>query len=75
MPISPGVPYHSIVATMFPNASTDRWTDGGVSYESAHLEGAASEIMIRHNHFANDTPEAAAEVRRILRLHVGAAES
>jgi hypothetical protein len=28
-------------------------------------------MMVRHNHFANDTPEAAAEVRRILRLHLG----
>jgi hypothetical protein len=44
-----------------------------VSYESAHLDGARSEIMVRHDHFANNTPEAAAEVRRILRLHVGAA--
>jgi hypothetical protein len=74
LPIAPGVPYHSIVATMIPHASPDRWTDGVVSYESAHLDGAASEIMIRHNHFANDTHEAAAEVRRILRLHIGAAE-
>ena len=29
--------------------------------------------MIRHNHFANDTPEATAEVQRILKLHLGAA--
>jgi pimeloyl-ACP methyl ester carboxylesterase len=74
LPMAPGVPYHSIVATIIPFASTDRWTDGVVSYESAHLDGAESEIMIRHNHFANDTPEAAVEVQRILRLHVGAAK-
>jgi hypothetical protein len=73
LPIDPGVPYHSIVANLVPSAPPRFWTDGVVSYESAHLDGARSEIMVRHDHFANDTPEAAAEVRRILRLHVGAA--
>ena len=73
LPIAPGVPYHSIVANLFPGGPPGLWTDGVVSYESAHLDGAESEVMIRHNHFANDTPEATAEVRRILRLHLGAA--
>ncbi len=70
LPISPEVPYHSIVANLFPEAPPGLWSDGVVSYKSAHLEGARSEIMIRHNHFANDTPEATAEVHRILRLHL-----
>ncbi|MHC5539840.1 esterase/lipase family protein [Singulisphaera rosea] len=69
--LAPGVPYHSIIASLFPEASPDHWTDGVVTYESAHLDGATSESLIRHNHFANETPEAAAEVRRILRLHIG----
>ena len=73
LPIAPDVPYHSIVANLFPDGSPGLWTDGVVSYESAHLDGSESEIMVRHNHFANDTPEAATEVRRILRLHLGAA--
>jgi pimeloyl-ACP methyl ester carboxylesterase len=71
LPITPGVPYHSVVANLFPDGPPRLWTDGVVSYESAHLDGAESEMMVRHNHFANDTPEAAAEVRRILRLHLG----
>ena len=72
LPIAPGVPYHSIVANLFPGGPPGLWTDGVVSYESAHLDGSESEIMVRHNHFANETPEASEEVRRILRLHVGA---
>ncbi|MDG3004990.1 alpha/beta fold hydrolase [Paludisphaera mucosa] len=69
--IAPGVPYHSIVANLFPEAPPRFWTDGVVPYESAHVEGAESEIMIRGSHLINDAPEAAAEVRRILRLHLG----
>jgi pimeloyl-ACP methyl ester carboxylesterase len=72
MPVAPGVPYHSIVANLLPSAPSALWTDGVVSYESAHIHGAESEVMIRHDHFANDTIEATAEVRRILRQHVGA---
>ena len=71
LPIAPGVPYHSIVANLFPEAPPRFWTDGVVSYESAHLDGAQSEVMVRHNHFVNDTIEATAEVRRILLLHLG----
>ncbi len=71
LPIAPGVEYHSIVATMWPMAPRSMWTDGVVSYESAHRDGAASELVVKHNHLANETPEAAQEVRRILRLHAG----
>ena len=71
LPMAPGVPYHSIVGNLFPDAPPALWTDGVVAYESAHLDGAESEIMVRHNHIVNDTPEASAEVHRILRLHLG----
>jgi pimeloyl-ACP methyl ester carboxylesterase len=71
LPIAPGVPYHSIVANLFPDAPPRFWTDGVVPYESAHLDGAQSEVMVRHNHFVNDTIEVTREVHRILRLHVG----
>jgi pimeloyl-ACP methyl ester carboxylesterase len=70
MPTAPGVPYHSIIGNVVPHTPQRYWTDGVVSYESAHLYGAQSELVIKHNHFANETPEAAAEVRRILRLHL-----
>jgi hypothetical protein len=71
LPIAPDIPYHSVVANLFPHAPPGLWTDGVVSYDSAHLDGARSELVVKGNHFANDTPEATAEVRRILRLHLG----
>ena len=70
LPMAPGMPYHSIVANLFPDGPPRFWTDGVVSYESAHLDGAESEVMVRHNHFVNDTIEATAEVHRILKLHL-----
>jgi pimeloyl-ACP methyl ester carboxylesterase len=72
MPTQADVPYHSIIPNLFPDASPDRWNDGLVSYADAHLDGAESEIMIQHCHLAHRTPEASAEVRRILRRHLGA---
>ncbi len=75
LPIAPSVPYHSIVANLFPNQPSRLWTDGVVRFESAHLDGAQSEIMVRHSHFVNDTPEATAEVQRILRLHLSSVAS
>jgi pimeloyl-ACP methyl ester carboxylesterase len=72
LPTAPGVPYHSIIGTLMPEAPVDRWTDGIVPYDSAQLDGAESELVIRHNHFATEAPETVDEVHRILRLHLGA---
>ena len=70
-PIAPGVTTHShsIIAVLGEGPVIGK-TDGIVAYESAHLDGAQSELVVRHNHFANVTPEATAEVHRILRLHL-----
>ena len=43
-------------------------TDGLVPYASAHLDGAASELVVRSGHSVQETPEAIRELRRILRL-------
>ena len=60
------------MANLFPDGPPPRlWTDGVVSYESAHLDGAESEVMVRHNHFVNDTIEATREVHRVLNIHLG----
>ena len=42
--------------------------DGIVKYESAHLEGVESEVVIRSWHSVQGHPLAIAEVRRILYL-------
>ncbi len=69
-PIAPGVIYHSIMGN---NRRTDdprRMTDGVVSYASAHLDGAATERVIKMNHSSETNPEVAAEVRNILHMHL-----
>ena len=38
-----------------------------VSYKSAHLDSALSELVVRSSHSVEDKPEAIEEVRRILR--------
>ena len=70
--IAPGVPYHSVVGVInpAPSTSTRRATDGVVAYESAHLDGAESELVVRRTHFMTNAPEVIAEVRRILRRHL-----
>jgi pimeloyl-ACP methyl ester carboxylesterase len=71
LPSAPGVPYHSIIPTLAPGGPRPLQTDGIVSYTSAHLDGADSEVVIQGTHFCTGLPPASAEVARILRLHLG----
>ena len=43
--------------------------DGVVKYESAHIEGVASELVVRSGHSAQAHPQTIEEVRRILLEH------
>jgi pimeloyl-ACP methyl ester carboxylesterase len=70
-PIAPGVTTHSIIAVRG-IGPPEGLSDGVVRYESAHLEGAASEKIVRSGHSAQDKPETIEEVRRILREVVAA---
>jgi pimeloyl-ACP methyl ester carboxylesterase len=65
-PIPPWVTTHSIIAVrgVGPPAGL---SDGVVRYESAHLDGVASEKIVHSGHSAQDKPETIEEVRRILR--------
>ncbi|MES1243258.1 MAG: alpha/beta fold hydrolase [Acidobacteriota bacterium] len=67
-PIASGIAYHSIIACRTP--SPPACTDGLVPYTSAHLDGAASELLVRSGHSVQQAPEAILELRRILRLHL-----
>jgi pimeloyl-ACP methyl ester carboxylesterase len=70
-PIAPWVTTHSIIAVRGvgpPKALSD----GVVKYESAHLEGVASEKVVYSGHSAQDKPETIEEVRRILRAMITA---
>jgi hypothetical protein len=65
-PIAPGVTTHSIIAVRG-IGPPEGLGDGVVKYESAHLEGVASEKVVHSGHSAQDKPETIEEVRRILR--------
>ena len=69
-PIAPGVTMHSIipVENEGPPQGQD---DGVVKYESAHLEGVASEKIVHSTHSTQSTPATILEVRRILYEHLG----
>jgi pimeloyl-ACP methyl ester carboxylesterase len=68
-PIAPGVTVHSIIAVLGEGPVSGK-TDGVVAYESAHLDGVASEKVVRSGHSTQGDPETILEVRRILREHV-----
>jgi len=69
LPISPRVRYHTIVGIYKPVGPLATSSDGVVPYESAHLDGADSELVIPSWHSVQDTPAAILELRRILALH------
>jgi pimeloyl-ACP methyl ester carboxylesterase len=67
-PVAAGVPYHSIVAVKG-DGPVEEGNDGVVAYRSAHLDGAASELVVRSSHSTQAVPATIQEVRRILHLH------
>ena len=74
LPISPAVPYHSIIGNDTPDLPLAEASDGIVPYSSSHLEGAASEKVIPSGHSVQETPEAILEIRRIMHLHLDKAQ-
>ena len=67
LPIASRVRYHSIMGNSTPELPLADSSDGIVPYASAHLDGAASELVIPAGHSVQETPQAIIEVRRILR--------
>jgi pimeloyl-ACP methyl ester carboxylesterase len=66
LPIAPGIPYNSIIGDRG-KGDTPNSSDGVVPYWSSHLDGAQSELIVPSNHLAQQTPDAIAEVIRILK--------
>jgi pimeloyl-ACP methyl ester carboxylesterase len=66
--LAPTIKAHSIIADRRdpPGAGG---SDGLVAYESAHLEGVASESLVSSGHLCQDHPAVIREVRRILAEH------
>jgi pimeloyl-ACP methyl ester carboxylesterase len=69
IPISPSVAANSIIAVLG-NGPIQTGNDGVVTYQSAHLEGVESELVVRSGHSVQGDPRTVAEVRRILLLHL-----
>jgi pimeloyl-ACP methyl ester carboxylesterase len=68
LPISPTLPYHSIIARTDPTVPLEQSDDGLVPYPSAHLPDALSEEVITSGHSVQQTALAILEIRRILHL-------
>jgi pimeloyl-ACP methyl ester carboxylesterase len=66
--IDSSVRSHSIIADLR-NPPGPGATDGIVPYSSSHLEGVASELLVRGLHICLDHPAVIREVRRILVEH------
>ncbi|MCG3135548.1 MAG: hypothetical protein HMLKMBBP_03255 [Planctomycetes bacterium] len=73
-----GVPFHSIVAVDGAAAMRasgegfDEGDDGVVAFPSAHLDDAASEVVVDSAHSCQSHAATVAEIRRIVRLHLDA---
>jgi pimeloyl-ACP methyl ester carboxylesterase len=66
LPLAPQLRYHSIIGDTVPARPLADSTDGYVPYASAHLPGAASELVVEAGHSVQEHPQAIIEIRRIL---------
>lgn len=73
-PVGPSTKYHNIVGVVPSQSwwhSVSGKSDGIVAYDSAHLEGVASEIVVSADHMhVHRHPASVLEVRRILQEHL-----
>jgi len=65
IPIDPHVTAHSIIAVKG-DGPPEQGADGVVRYESAHIEGVESELVVRSGHSTQGEPATINEVKRIL---------
>jgi pimeloyl-ACP methyl ester carboxylesterase len=68
--VSPDVAAHSIIAVDGDGPFEDG-SDGVVRYQSAHVDGVESELVVRSKHSAQGLAETIEEIRRILIEHAG----
>jgi pimeloyl-ACP methyl ester carboxylesterase len=68
IPIADGVVAHSIVGVEG-SGPPEEGGDGVVKYSSAHIDGVASEKIVRSAHSMQGNPETIQEVKRILMEH------
>ena len=73
IPVADGIPAHSIIAVQGDGA-IEIGSDGIVKYESAHIEGVESELVVRFGHSVQGQPKTVEEIRRILIEHLDESE-
>lgn len=73
MPIVEGVTAHSIIAVRG-DGNLEDGADGIVMYKSAHIDGVASEKVVRSGHSTQGHPETIREIKRILVEHATGAQ-
>ena len=71
IPLGPGV-YGALHRRRASRQEIATGNDGVVEYKSAHIDGVASEFIVRIGHSCQGYPFAIEEVRRILYEHIGA---
>jgi pimeloyl-ACP methyl ester carboxylesterase len=69
IPIAPGIHAHSIISVATKGPVT-LGNDGVVSYQSAHITGVDSELVVHSTHSSQSNPATVAEVERILQLQI-----
>jgi triacylglycerol esterase/lipase EstA (alpha/beta hydrolase family) len=69
-PLAPRITFHSIIGNN--RGTTPEGSDGVVAYSSAHLDGAASELVVRSGHGAHTNPLTILEIKRVLLEHLAA---
>lgn len=74
IPTSPGVKAHSIIAIQT-KGDYHQGNDGIVSYQSAHVDYAESELIVHSFHSCQDKPATIEEVRRILKEHLASLQA
>ncbi len=74
MPLPGHITFHSIIGDRGRGDTPDS-SDGVVPYWSSHVTPVASELIVPSNHSVPDNAEAADEMRRILKLHLGKSSS
>src|SRR5262249_37452695 len=70
LPIAPGVVANSIISVDAEGPPQGK-NDGVVEYDSAHIDGVESELVVRSPHSCQSNPHTIGEVRRILMEHLG----
>ena len=69
--VDPRIPAHSIIAVKG-DGPKEEGDDGVVAYQSAHIDEAVSELVVRWDHSCQGQPEVIEEIRRILLEHAAA---